>query len=362
MQDNKRQKIMLVDDNMTSLTMGKNILKEHYEVYALPSTAKLFDFLKRVKPDLILMDIEMPGMNGYEAVTILKSDSQHADIPVIFVTAKNSESDEFDGLALGAIDYVTKPFSSALLLKRIENQLLIQKQKARLQDFNDNLLKIVEEKTKQIFGFQNSIINTVADLVEFRDNSTGWHITRTQKYFQAMAEQLIKDDIYTDELLSWDIDVASHSAQLHDVGKISISDMILHKPGKLTPEEFEIMKTHVDKGVEAIERMEIAGHFADFLNHAKIIAGTHHEKWNGSGYPQGLSGESIPLEGRIMAVADVYDALISVRPYKKAFPAEEAIRIIVEDSGVHFDPLLIDTFKKLTDEFARIAKEYGNFA
>ena len=358
MQDHKRQKIMIVDDNKTNLALGKSILSKYYEVYPLPSAEKLFEFLKQVTPDLILLDIDMPGMNGYETITVLKADKQYADIPVIFLTAMTSESDEYDGLALGAIDYVTKPFAPPLLLKRIENQLLIQKQKAELQDFNNNLLDMVKEKTQQIYGLHSAIISGMADLVEFRDNFTGRHISRTQEYLRALIERLIKENIYTDELLVWDLDVVLLSSQLHDVGKIAISDAVLNKPGKLTPEEFEIMKTHAQKGVEAIEKMESSAYFADFLDYAKRFAGTHHEKWDGSGYPKGLKEFNIPLEGRIMAIADVYDALITIRPYKKPFTAEESAKIIIEGSGSHFDPVLVETFKKLQDDFAKIAENY----
>ena len=362
MQDNMniRQKIMLVDDNKANLAMGKNILSKYYEVYALQSGEKLFECLKRVAPDLILLDIEMPGMDGYEVITILKADTKYADIPVIFVTAKTSKANEFDGLALGAIDYVTKPFTPALLLKRIENHLSAQKQKAKLQEFNDNLVKMVKDKTRQVFGLKNAIISTVADLLEFRDNSTGWHVGRTQKYLEVLTDRLIKDGVYADELLSWNMDLILPSAQLHDVGKISISDTILYKPGKLSQEEFEIMKTHVMKGVEAIERMEKFGYLSDFLESAKMFAGAHHEKWDGSGYPYGLKGRAIPLEGRIMAIADVYDALISVRVYKNAFSAAEAANIIINGAGTHFDPAIIEIFKNLTGEFADIAKKYND--
>jgi len=363
MQDsNKRQKIMLVDDNKAYLTMGKNILGEHYDIYALPSAEKLFGFLKCVTPDLILLDIEMPGMNGYEAITILKEDRQYADIPVIFVTARTSESNEYEGLALGAIDYVTKPFAPALLLKRIENHLLLHRQKARLQDFNDNLLKLVKNKTHQIFDLQNALVSVMADLVEFRDDFTGQHISRTQKYLKALVEQLIDDDVYADELLEWDINDIMLSSQLHDVGKIAISDAILNKPGKLTPDEFDVMKTHTSKGVEAIEKMAHSADLAGFLEHAKCFAGTHHEKWDGSGYPLGLKGLDIPLEGRIMAIADVYDALISVRPYKKAFPPEEAAQVILDGARTHFDPMLASAFNKLGGDFAAIAEKYPNVA
>jgi len=359
MQERKKQKIMLVDDNNTNLVLGKNILSEYYDVYPLPSAEKLFEFLKHVTPDIILLDIDMPGINGYKALTMLKADEHYTDIPVIIVTAKSSESDEYEGLALGAIDYVTKPFNPSLLLKRIENHLLIQQQKAKLQDFNDNLIKMVQDKTQQIFGLQNAIINTMADLVEFRDNFTGQHIHRTQEYLRVLIGQLTEDGVYADELLMWDVDVILRSCPLHDLGKIAINDAILNKPGKLTPEEFEIMKTHVQKGVEAIERMESSTYFTDFLQHAKLFAGTHHEKWDGSGYPYGLKGLSIPLEGRIMAIADVYDALITVRPYKKALSAEESANIIIDGAGAHFDPTIVTSFAKVKDDFANIAMKYN---
>jgi len=360
MQDNKKQKIMLVDDNKANLTMGKSILSEHYDVFALSSADKLFEFLKHVIPDLILLDIDMPGMNGYEALTLLKADKQYTDIPVIFVTARNSESNEYEGLGLGAIDYITKPFAPALLLKRIENHLLIQKQKASLLEFNNSLVKMVKEKTQQLFNLQNAIISNMAEFVEFRDVVTGRHINRTQKYLKRLTEQLIEDNVYTDELLLWDMNVILLSSQLHDVGKIAISDTILNKAGKLTDEELEIMKTHPQKGVEVIEKMENTTDLAGFLECAKLFAGTHHEKWNGSGYPHGLSGYNIPLEGRIMAVADVYDALISARPYKKPFTAEEAAKIINDGTGTHFDPALIGTFNKVKDDFAAIAVQYAD--
>jgi putative two-component system response regulator len=358
MQDKKKEKIMLVDDNKANLTMGKSILSELYDVFAMSSADKLFEILKHVIPDLILLDIDMPGMNGYEAITLLKADKQYADIPVIFVTAKNSELNEYEGLGLGAIDYVAKPFAPALLLKRIENHLLIQKQKKSLQEFNDNLIKMVKEKTHQLYDLQNAIISNMAEFVEFRDVITGRHISRTQKYLKKLVEQLVEDEVYTDELLIWDMNVILLSSQLHDIGKIAISDTILNKAGKLTDEELEIMKTHTSKGVEVIEKIENSTDFAGFLEYAKLFAGTHHEKWNGSGYPQGLSGANIPLEGRIMAIADVYDALISTRPYKKSFTADESARIIINSTGTHFDPTLIKSFSKIKDDFAAIAVEY----
>ena len=354
-----RHKIILVDDNMANLTMGRNMLKTFYEVYPAPSAAKLFEILENVLPDLILLDIVMPEMNGYEAIKKMKADPRFANIPVIFLTSRNDESSELEGFNLGAADYVSKPFSAPLLLKRITNQLLIAQQKKDLKDYADNLEIKVRGKTKEVFNLQNAVLTTVADLVEFRDKQTGGHITRTRLYLKALTEEIIREGTYADEVKAWDMDFFLPSAQLHDVGKIAITDLILNKPGSLTPEEFEIMKTHVMVGVDAIERIMHNTDEHAFLNHALLIAGTHHEKWDGSGYPMRLKGKNIPLEGRLMAIADVYDALIAVRPYKKAFSHEEACRIIEEGSGKHFDPVLVELFRKIEGEFERVARETG---
>ena len=357
--ENIRHKIILVDDNLATLTQGKNMLRVYYEVYPVPSAAKLFEILEKVMPDLILMDIEMPEMTGYEAIKKMKADYRFTGIPVIFLTAKNDESSELEGFELGAVDYVSKPFSAPLLLKRIANQLLIVEQKKDLKDYADNLEVKVHDKTKEVFNLQNAVLSTVADLVEFRDKLTGSHVNRTRLYIKALIDEMIKEGIYMDIIKDWDLDIFLHSAQLHDVGKIAISDLILNKPGKLTPEEFEIMKTHVMVGVDAIEKIMRNTNEHAFLRHALIVAGTHHEKWDGSGYPMGLKGSNIPLQGRLMAIADVYDALIAVRPYKKAFTHEEASKIIEEGSGTHFDPVLVEVFKKIKGEFKKVAEEIG---
>ncbi|MDR3231185.1 MAG: response regulator [Synergistaceae bacterium] len=357
---NTRRKIMLVDDNMANLTMGKNMLKTFYEVFPLPSGAKLFELLEKVIPDLILLDIEMPEMNGYEAIRKLKDNPRLADIPVIFLTARSDENSELEGLSLGAIDYISKPFSAPLLLKRIENHLLITSQKRELKNYSDNLVEMVQRKTRQVIDLQNAILSTVAEMVEFRDDVTGGHVERTQKYLKLLVDRLIEEKIYEEETLTWNLEFLIPSAQLHDVGKIAISDTILNKPGKLTPEEFEEMKKHVTVGVDAIARIENNTAEHAFLDHARIIAGTHHEKWDGTGYPLGLRGKEIPLEGRLMAIADVYDALISTRPYKKPFSTRDAERIIEEGRGTHFDPLLVDVFHRESDRFARIADSHSD--
>jgi len=351
-----RNKIILVDDNLSNLTMGRNMLKTFYEVYPAPSAAKLFEILEKVLPDLIILDIEMPDMNGYEAIKKLKTDSRLADIPVIFLTAKDDESSELEGFDLGAVDYISKPFSGPLLLKRISNQLLIVQQKKDLKDYADNLEVKVHEKTREVTSLQNAVLATVSDMVEFRDKLTGGHVNRTQLYLKALTEELLREGgEYADEVRKWDIDLFLSSAQLHDVGKIAITDLILNKPGKLSPEEFEIMKTHVTIGIDAIEKIMSVTNENSFLRHALLIAGTHHEKWDGTGYPMRLKGKNIPLEGRLMAIADVYDALITVRPYKKAFTHREACTIIEDGAGTQFDPLLIDVFKKIEGEFEKVA-------
>jgi len=361
-----RNKIIMVDDNLANLTIGRNLLKTFYEVYPATSAAKLFEILEHIMPDLILLDIEMPEMNGYETIKKLKADQRYSDIPVIFLTSKADEASEMEGFDLGALDYVAKPFSGPLLLKRIENQLLISAQKKELlanqeelQDYADNLEVKVREKTAEVINLQNAVMSTVADLVEFRDKHTGGHISRTQLFLQSLINEVIREGTYADEVSKWDMDFFLPSAQLHDVGKIGISDTILNKPGKLTPEEFEIMKTHVDIGVEAIERIMNETNEHTFLAHALLIAGTHHEKWDGTGYPTGLKGLNIPIEGRLMAIADVYDALVSIRPYKKAFSHEEACKIIEEGAGTHFDPVLVKVFKNVEDEFKEITEKYN---
>jgi putative two-component system response regulator len=357
----ERRKIFLVDDNLANLAAGKIILKDHYDIFPIPSGNKLFEMLEKVMPDLILLDIEMPGTNGYEAIKKLKAEEKTADIPVIFLTARNDPGSELEGLSLGAIDYIFKPFSPPLLLKRLENHLLTRNQQMALKEYNDNLQQMVEKRTRQVTELQNSILNAVTEMVEFRDDVTGGHIERTQSYLKLLVEKMLAEKIYWKEVSTWNLEFLIPSAQLHDVGKIAISDVILNKPGKLTAEEFEIMKTHAAVGEAAIEGIMKTTSENDFLRHAKIFAGTHHEKWNGSGYPRGLKNFAIPLQGRLMAIADVYDALIALRPYKKPFTTGEAEGIIIEGRETHFDPVLVDLFRDLAPRFARIA-EYCNTA
>ena len=367
--DVTRKKIFLVDDIVANLDQGRNMLKSTYSTYPAQSAEKLFELLENVTPDLILLDINMPVMNGYEAIKKLKADNRYADIPVIFHTAKADDESELEGFDLGAVDYVSKPFSAPLLAKRIETHLLISQQKkdlldnqVMLQDYANNLADLVQEKTEEVLELQNAVLAAVADLAEFRDKSTGEHINRTKHFFRRLLNQLIDDNVYTDEVSVWDVDLLLQSAQLHDVGKIAISDLILNKPGILTKEEFEIMKTHVALGVDVIERVIKNTRKHAFLDQALVITETHHEKWDGTGYPKGLKGYDIPLQGRLMAIVDVYDALISDRPYKKAFPHDVAKKIMLESSGTHFDPVLVEAFVRAENEFVNLAQEQASIA
>jgi putative two-component system response regulator len=342
---------LLVDDNLTNLKIGKAILKDKYITYTVSSAEMMFILLGSVHPDMILLDIEMPDMDGFEALRRLKAQPAYAEIPVIFLTAKSGENNEWEGLSLGALDYILKPFSPALLVLRIENHMLMIAQNRELKNLNNHLEENVRERTDQVLELQDAILYTLADLVEFRDGVTGGHICRTKHYLDLLIRGVLKEGAFAEETKNWNVKNILQSSQLHDVGKIAISDTILNKPGKLTPEEFEIMKTHTTEGVKAIKRIAEKVAVGDFLEYASLIAGYHHEKWDGSGYPNGLAGEAIPLLGRLMALADVYDALVSARPYKKAMSAEEAQGIIVAGKGTHFDPRLVDIFDRSFDEF-----------
>jgi len=351
----KRKTIFLVDDDLTNLTIGDEVLSEYYNVFTLSSGALLLKMLERHIPDLILLDVEMPEMNGYETIKRLKKTIETSHIPVIFLTAKTDSESELKGLSLGAIDYITKPFSPPLLLKRIEVHLLVEKQKQELINFNSNLLEMVEAKTKTVLDLQNAVLRTMAELVECREDITGGHIERTQSYLSILLSALLAHGLYKEETSTWDMNLLLQSTPLHDVGKVIIRDNILLKPGKLTEEEFEQIKRHTTFGEEVIERIKSNTVEQAFLDYAKIFAGSHHEKWDGSGYPRGLAGKDIPLLGRAMAIVDVYDALVSDRPYKKAFTHDEAVRIIVDSKGTHFDPELVDLFLEVSEKFKKIA-------
>ena len=337
--------IFVVDDNDSNLVKAKQSLEEQYRVVTVSSAERMFALLSKRTPDLIMLDIEMPEMDGFEAIKRLKAKERTANIPVIFLTAHTDDESEAHGFELGAVDFVSKPFSAPVLRNRIATHLHI-----------DELIKKRTERIEQLHG---CILSIVANMVENRDTVTGGHIERTSQYLEALMGELVKKGIYADEIKSWDLKTVISSARLHDIGKITVKDAILHKPGKLTPEEFDAIRRHSIEGERMIEQMIAIMGDDSFLRHAKIFAGSHHEKWDGTGYPRGLRGEEIPLQGRIMAIADVYDALVSARPYKEAFSFQQAEQIIAKDAGTHFDPLLAGVFGDVKEAFAAIS---GNAA
>ncbi|WP_374481644.1 HD domain-containing phosphohydrolase [Zoogloea sp.] len=313
------------------------------------------------QPDLILLDVTMPDMDGYEVCRRLMHDPQTASIPVIFLTIRNEEVDEQLGFDAGAVDYITKPISPPLVLTRIRNHLTLKAASDFLRDRNTYLEQEVVRRTRELGLMQDATIVAMASLAETRDNETGNHIRRTQMYVRALARHLQHHPRFSSELSDENIELMYKSAPLHDIGKVGIPDRILLKPGRLTPAEFEIMKTHTTLGMEAISRAaSLFSLSAGYLRYAKEIALSHQEKWDGSGYPQSLAGERIPLSARLMAVADVYDALISKRVYKPAFTHEEASALLQQGRGTHFDPDILDAFVELQDEFRAIAQRFAD--
>jgi len=348
--------VFVVDDDVTNLTVCRNTLSPVYNVFSFESGSLLLKRLERQIPDLILLDIDMPEMSGYEVLGHLKRSQRTKDISVIFLTSKIDSESELEGLSLGAVDYIFKPFSPPLLLKRIELHLLIVMQKNELIDFNEHLQEMVDAKTKTVVELQNAILSTMSKLVDCRDDITGGHIERTQRYMEVLLKEGIKGGYLDDEALTWDTGLLIFSTQLHDVGKIAIRDNILLKPDKLTPEEFDEVKKHAKFGEDVIAEIQESSTDHKFLEYAKLLAGTHHEKWDGSGYPRGLKGIEIPILGRLMAIVDVYDALVSERPYKRGFTHEKAVAIIVDGKNTHFDPQLVDLFLTVTDRFKDISE------
>jgi putative two-component system response regulator len=354
--------ILVVDDTPDNLKLMSSLLRDNYKV-KLANCGKLaIDIVKsEFPPDLILLDIMMPEMDGYEVCMRLKANDKTKDIPIIFLTTKNEVEDETKGLEVGAIDYITKPINPLILLSRVKTHLAAKKMQDYLNDKNSFLEIEVQKRTAEISAIQNVTILAMASLAETRDSDTGNHIRRTQYYVKVLAEKVRFNPRFADFLDNDMIEMLFKSAPLHDIGKIGIPDRILLKPGKFTFEEFEIMKTHTTLGRDAILQAEKElGFEVPFLKYAKEISYCHQEKWDGSGYPEGLAGDDIPISARLMAVADVYDALISRRVYKEGMSHEKATIIIIEGRGKHFDPDLVDAFIELQVEFKAIAARFSD--
>jgi putative two-component system response regulator len=332
--------IFVVDDSDTNLSMAESVLEAQYRVMTVPSAAKMFSLLEKIRPDLILLDINMPEMNGLEAIQRLKASFLYAGIPVIFLTAMTDDAIEAHGFELGAIDFIVKPFSAPVLLNRIKTHL--------------NINTLIHEKTTQLLRLQNGVVSVLADMVENRDHVTGFHIERTTGYIKVLMDAMMERGLYADEMSTWNMDIAVASARLHDIGKIAVSDTILNKPDKLTSEEYEAIKIHTEEGERIIDQIVSQSGEEAFLHHAKLFAGYHHERWDGLGYPHRLKETNIPLQGRLMAIADVYDALVSERPYKHAFTEAEAERIITAEAGQHFDPYIASVFLDVKGRFREV--------
>ncbi len=354
----ENNRLLLIDDSPVIQKIVNKVLKEVCEIEYAQNAEEAFSILDANKVDLILLDVEMPKIDGFETIKLLKKNEFYKDIPVIFLTSKTDLNFELEAFALGAVDFITKPFMPPLLIKRVKLHLTLSSQRKILNDYNKQLEVKVAEKTEIIKELQNAIVFTLAEVVEMRDGTTGGHINRTQSYYACLLKYLQEKGIYKEELNNKDFNVLIEASQLHDIGKVAISDSILLKPAKLTAEEFEIMKTHTTIGQTAILRAMDLTRDKEFLQIAAIVAYSHHEKWDGSGYPTGVVGTQIPVEGRIMAVVDVYDALVSERPYKQKLPHNKAMEILKEGAGTHFDPKLIEAACALSSDFEKISGMY----
>lgn len=345
--------ILIVDDTEENIDILVDLLCDDYELLVALNGKKALELAQKNKPDVILLDVMMPEMSGFEVCTILKSIPDTMHIPILFLTALSDAEDEVRGIEAGAVDFIRKPFNPVIVQSRIKNNITSK-------NYQDVLEELVKERTSKIEQTKEVIIKSMGVIAEYRDPETGGHIRRTQNYVRAIANHLKKNPKHAKYLTDDKIYSLYKSAPLHDLGKVSIPDHILLKPGKLTMEEFDIMKGHTTSGKEAIETIMYDLPDEQFLKHALEIAYCHHERWNGSGYPCGLKGEEIPLSARIMALADVYDALINKRVYKPAFTHEKAIEMIMEGRSTHFDPEIIDVLVEIQHQFTQISKDYSD--
>ena len=339
-----KAKILVVDDTKTNIEVLENVLMDYYDVFVAKNGKKAIEIAEKVLPDLILLDVMMPEMNGYETMRAMKGMDSLKNIPVFFLTAKSDNESEQIGLDLGAVDYIGKPFNPQLVLLRVKNQLEYKRQR-------DHLHELVDEKTADLRRTLKVMLTSLGSLAEFRDPETGGHIKRTQVIVQRLAEVLQNNPKYTQAIPSSEyVDFYATAAPLHDIGKVGIEDEILRKPAKLNEQEREIMSKHPRMGYDVLMDATKELHDNPMVRIAADIALAHHERWDGQGYPSGLKGEEIPVGARLMAVADVYDALVSRRPYKDAYPHQFAVGEIVKAKGTQFDPDVVDAFLAIADE------------
>jgi putative two-component system response regulator len=354
-------KLLVIDDEKFFLDVMVELLNGDYKVsVAMDAEQGLRRAQADPPPDLILLDILMPDKNGYEVCRELKENPVTRDIPVIFLTVKSEVNDEVKGFQLGAVDYILKPISPPIVKARVATHLALHRAQSQLAHQNQLLEVKVNQRTEELSRTKDVAIYCMASLAETRDAETGKHILRTQNYVRTLALGLKDHPRFCEYLNEEIIEMLYKTSPLHDIGKVGVPDQILLKPGKLDPDEWEEMKMHTVYGHDSLLRAEQVLGTTDFLQMAREIAHTHHEKWDGSGYPRGLKGDDIPIPGRLMAVADVYDALISFRVYKKAISHEQAVQTIIQASGSHFDPDVIGQFIALQEEFRRIAIEHAD--
>ena len=353
--------ILIVDDAPANLSLMAGLLMAHYTVKALNAGSRVLALARQEAPDLILLDVMMPDMDGYEVCRQLKADPLTCQIPVIFVTSKTDAGSEQRGMAAGAVDYIMRPITPAILLSRVQAHVVNAGAAKTMRIDNQYLQLEVAQQTRQIASLQEVTILALASLAETRDADTGNHLKRTQQYVELLCNYLSLQPRFEPYLSAERIRLVAMCAPLHDIGKVGVPDRILLNPGRYKPEEFEIMKTHPQLGLDAIAKAQASVENQDELFEvAKEIVYSHHEKWDGSGYPQGLIGDAIPIPARLMALADVYDALICRRVYKPGLSHEQAVQIIVEGRGKHFDPDVVDAFLALAAEFNTVALRFAD--
>lgn len=346
----KKQQILLIDDTQTELDIMENMLKKEYDLRLFDRGYDAVEYLLAVEnlPNAIVLDVKMPGMDGFQVLEILKNNSRLFNIPVIMITA---DSSEMRALSAGAADFISKPFSAGILRMRIENQLA-------LRGYTDHLEQKVRQQVEKSLALRDHIMSTMANIIEYRNMESGKHVKRTIELFSILVKTLQKNSEFEEDLQELSQEAIIKSVSLHDVGKIGIPDRILLKPGKLTDDEFEIMKTHTTIGKVIVDSILKDMDEDIYLKHSSDIVYGHHEKYDGTGYPRQLSGEEIPLSARIMAVVDVYDALVNKRVYKEASTHEEAMKIICQEAGTHFDPQIVMAAEQVNDEFQKVQHQY----
>ena len=354
--------ILVVDDTPANLSLLSGLLSPRWRVRLAPSGAKALDLVRRQAPDLIVLDVMMPELDGYEVCRRLKADPATRDIPVLFLTALSQPEDETRGFECGGADFIHKPFNPATVLSRVATQLEAKQWRDTLHQRNAWLQQELQSRLAEVEQLRDATLHVMISFAEFRDEDTGFHVRRTQEYVRTLARWLADQPGNPMGLDADRIEDIAKSAPLHDIGKVAIPDGILLKPGRLTPDEMTVMKTHAMQGWVMLRRAaERMGHQGDrFLRYGMEIARHHHERWDGAGYPDGLGGAAIPLSARLMAVADVYDALISRRPYKEPMDHADAVAYIVAGSGGHFDPTVVQALLANQDTLQRIARQWSD--